>query len=154
MIYISHRGNLNGKVEESENHPSYIDIAINKGFDVEIDVWVIDGTIHLGHDEPQYGITQQWLNRRFDKLWIHCKNIEAMEWFNSIDGFNYFWHQEDTLTLTSLKVIWAYPGHQPIRRSVAVMPELYNDDVSNCVGICSDYIQRYKSERILIDMSS
>jgi len=144
MILISHRGNIDKKDISKENHPSYIDEAIGFGFDVEIDVWLIDGVIFLGHDEPQYGITQQWLNERVDKLWIHCKNVEALEWFNIIGGFNYFWHEEDTATLTSKLFIWAYPGKQPIKCSIAVMPEIYNDDVTQCVGICSDVIQNYK----------
>jgi len=37
----------------------------------------------------------------------------------------------------------AYPGKQPIKDSIAVMPELYNDDLSLCIGICSDYISKY-----------
>ena len=144
MILISHRGNIDSKIPELENKPSYIDDAIKLGFDVEIDVWVIEGILLLGHDEPQYNVTQQWINERFDKLWIHCKNIEAMEWFNMIDGFNYFWHEEDIVTLTSRGVIWAYPGKQPIKGSIAVMPEIYNDNLDNCIGICSDYINSYK----------
>ena len=144
MILISHRGNTNGKNPSAENRPDYIDEAISLGFDVEIDVWLIDGVIFLGHDEPQYGITQQWLNERVDKLWIHCKNVEAMEWFNMIGGFNYFWHEEDTLTLTSKGYMWVYPGKQPIVGSIAVMPEINDDDISKCEGICSDYIQSYR----------
>ena len=57
---------------------------------------------------------------------------------------NYFWHQEDTLTLTSKRYIWAYPGKQPIENSISVMPEIKNDDISLCVGICSDYILKYR----------
>ena len=145
MILIAHRGNTNGKFESYENEPNYIDKAISEGFDVEIDVWMIDGVLFLGHDEPQYGVTQQWVNERFDKLWIHCKNIEAIEWFNMIDGFNYFWHEEDTVTLTSRGAIWAYPGKQPIKGSIAVMPEIYDDNLNDCIGICSDYINNYKN---------
>jgi hypothetical protein len=70
-----------------------------------------------------------------------------MEWFNMIGGFNYFWHQEDTLTLTSMNVIWAYPGKQPIKGSIAVMPEIYNDDLDSCMGICSDIVKKYKDEK-------
>jgi hypothetical protein len=144
MILISHRGNINGRIEEAENRPDYIDDTIRLGYDVEVDVWVIEGTFHLGHDEPQYTISLNWLFQRKDKLWIHCKNIEAMEWFNNLLGtYNYFWHQEDTVTLTSKNYIWAYPGKQPIKNSIAVMPELNNDDVSLCLGVCSDYINRY-----------
>jgi hypothetical protein len=144
MILISHRGNLNGKIEEKENHPDYIDEAISLGYNVEIDVWVNDGVLYLGHDEPQYGITHHWLNERYEHLWIHCKNVEAIEWFNSISGFNYFWHEEDTLALTSMNIIWAYPGKQPIKGSIAVMPEIHKDDLDACVGVCSDYINNYK----------
>ena len=144
MILISHRGNIDGKIPELENKPSYIEDAIKLGFDVEIDVWVIEGVLLLGHDEPQYDISQDWLNKRYERLWIHCNNIEAMEWFNMIGGFNYFWHQEDTVTLTSMNVIWAYPGKQPIKGSIAVMPEINNDNLDNCIGICSDYINDYK----------
>ena len=64
MILISHRGNINGKNTEKENHPDYIDEAITLGSDVEIDLWSIEGVLLLGHDEPQYGISQHWLNER------------------------------------------------------------------------------------------
>jgi hypothetical protein len=144
MILIAHRGNTIGKFESYENEPNYIDKAISEGFDIEIDVWVIDGVIFLGHDAPQYGITLKWLNDRIDKLWIHCKNIEAVEWFNTIGGFNYFWHETDAVTMTSHGWLWAYPGKQPVRKSIAVMPEINNDDLSKCGGICSDYVQNYK----------
>ena len=144
MILISHRGNINGKFESYENEPMYIDKAISDGFNVEVDVWMVEGQLFLGHDKPQYGVSQKWLNDRHYSLWIHCKNIEAMEWFNSFDGFNYFWHENDVMTLTSNGWMWVYPGKQPIKGSIAVMPEIYNDDISECAGVCSDYIQKYK----------
>jgi hypothetical protein len=147
MILISHRGNINGRLESYENEPNYIDSAISKGYDVEIDIWVIEGIFYLGHDEPQYGITLDWLNKRKDRLWIHCKNVEAVEFFNLLfETYNYFWHQEDTVTLTSKGFIWAYPGKQPINRSIAVMPELFNDNISQCLGICSDRIFNFKNQ--------
>ena len=144
IILIAHRGNISGRISEKENHPDYIDAAIMAGFDVEVDVWMTEGVIFLGHDEPQYGITLKWLNARVDKLWIHCKNIEAVEWFNTIGGFNYFWHENDTVAMTSHGWLWAYPGKQPVRKSIAVMPEKNCDGLSKCGGICSDWIQNYK----------
>jgi hypothetical protein len=143
MILISHRGNIDGKIENLENSPVYIDQSLSLGYDVEIDVWVVEGVLFLGHDKPQYGITQDWLNKRYEHLWIHCKNVESVEWFNMIGGFNYFWHQEDTLTLTSNGFIWVYPGNQPIKNSISVLPEMFNDNISECIGICSDYIKNY-----------
>jgi hypothetical protein len=79
MILISHRGNTNGKFESYENEPMYIDKAISDGFNVEVDVWMVEGQLFLGHDKPQYGINYSWLKERKTKLWVHCKNIEALE---------------------------------------------------------------------------
>jgi hypothetical protein len=127
MILISHRGNINGKFESYENEPNYIDL------------------LYLGHDKPQYGINFRWIQDRFDKLWIHCKNVEAVVYFKECGyDVNYFWHQEDTLTLTSKNHLWVYPGKQPINKSIAVMPEIHNEDTTNCFGVCSDYIENYK----------
>lgn len=145
MILIAHRGNTNGPLESWENEPTYIDLAISKGYDVEIDVWYKDGILRLGHDKPQYGVDFRWFRDRITKLWVHCKNIEAINFFKASGyEFNYFWHETDTITLTSAKYIWAYPNKQPIENSIAVMPEIHNDDVSKCIGICSDYIEKYK----------
>ena len=60
MILISHRGNLNGKIPENENCPDYIDKAIHSGYDVEIDIWMIDNELFLGHDGPQYKVIYNW----------------------------------------------------------------------------------------------
>jgi len=150
MIYISHRGNIDGRIKESENKPEYIEIAIRKGFDVEIDIWYVNDDWWLGHDEPQYPIEFEWIDKFSDRLWVHCKNIEAVEYFyaNEMEckEINWFWHEQDTLTLTSYGYIWAYPGKQPIKKSIAVMPEINNDNISCCIGICSDIIQKYKDE--------
>jgi hypothetical protein len=148
MIYISHRGNINGRIEDSENKPEYIDDTIQLGFDVEIDVWYIDGKWWLGHDGPQYEIDFEWMDNRSHKLWIHCKNKQAVEYLVENDyeaaNINWFWHENDAMTLTSFNYVWAYPGKQPIKKSIAVMPEINNDDISKCGGICSDYIKDYK----------
>jgi len=145
MILISHRGNINGKFESYENEPTYIDKAISEGYDVEVDVWYKDKMLWLGHDKPDYGIDFRWFRDRIGKLWVHCKNVEAVVYFKECGyDVNYFWHEEDTLTLTSHNHLWVYPGKQPIRNSIAVMPEIHNDDVFQCLGICSDYIEKYK----------
>ena len=145
MILISHRGNINGRLESWENEPTYIDLAISKGFNVEIDVWYKDELLWLGHDKPQYEVDFRWFRDRINKLWVHCKNVESVNYFKKCNyPINYFWHQEDDITLTSLNHIWSYPGKQPIENSISVMPELYNDNTSLCVGICSDFIEKYK----------
>lgn len=145
MIYISHRGNLKGRNVERENQPEYIDEAINAGFDVEIDMWWVDGRPYLGHDEPQYQVDNEWLAERADKLWVHCKNVELLNWI-SITSLHYFWHENDTLTLTSKNYVWVYPGKQPVVGSIAVMPEIHNDKIKKCAGICSDFVEDYRKK--------
>jgi len=147
MILISHRGNLDGKQPNNENNPNYIWQAIQSGYNVEIDVWFVDGKFKLGHDEPLYDFPFDLFDNVYNKLWIHCKNVEAMVALNEFPNenlLNYFWHQEDDITLTSKGYIWAYPGKQPIKNSIAVMPELNKDDLTKAIGICSDYIEDYK----------
>ena len=149
QLLIAHRGNINGKNEERENDPDYIDEAIDKGYDVEVDVWMEDGFLYLGHDNPQYRILQHWLEERVEKLWIHCKNFEAMRWFTLIGGFNHFWHQEDDFTLTSKGIIWTYTGKETTPKSICVLPENSNNEVGECLGVCSDYIENYRGDTLL-----
>ena len=75
MIFISHRGNINGKIKKLENNPDYIRSAIKKGFDVEIDVWFKNG-FYLGHDKPQFKVSKKFLENK--KLWCHAKNQDAL----------------------------------------------------------------------------
>ena len=146
MIYIAHRGNTNGKFESYENEPNYIDMAIKRGFDVEIDVWLVNNLLYLGHDMPQYEVDFRWFRDRISKIWIHCKNVESIVYFKDCGyDFNYFWHENDTLTITTQGYLWVYPGKQPIKDSIAVMPELNNESIEHCLGICSDYIEKYVS---------
>jgi hypothetical protein len=146
MRLISHRGNISGKNPESENNPSYIELALSQGYEVEIDVWLINGNFFLGHDGPQYPIDISFLMN--DRFWCHAKNLGALEKMLEIDSINCFWHQEDNYTLTSKRIIWAYPGHALTRNSVAVLPEstLYSNwELRECYGVCSDFIEKYKN---------
>lgn len=151
MILIAHRGNIKGRIVESENNPKYIDEAIVCGYDVEIDLRVFSGELHLGHYNYDYKINNDWLQERWHKLWIHCKNEDSVNWIikynsqKSYQSLHWFWHEKDTLTLTSKGIPWVYPGNQPIIGSVSVLPELHNDNVTMCSGICSDFIENYKS---------
>jgi len=143
MRLISHRGNINGPNPERENHIDYIQEALDKGYDVEIDVWISGTSIYLGHDSPEIKIHLPWIIERSDKLWIHCKNISAMVYLKEYEELNVFWHETDKITLTSKSFIWAFPGMQPINKSIAVLPEMYNESVDKCWGVCSDYIVNY-----------
>ena len=96
MILIAHRGNTVDPNRYLENHPDYIEAALHKGYECEVDVWYEDGTYFLGHDEPSYKTTKEFLQR--SSLWCHAKNLEAINEMSKYP-IHYFWHQEDDITL-------------------------------------------------------
>jgi hypothetical protein len=139
MIYISHRGNINGRIPEKENHPDYVMQAL-ASYQCEIDVWLLKGKWYLGHDSAQYEVPIKFLLQ--DCLWLHAKNVSAL-WELCRHMTNCFWHQNDDVTLTSERFLWTYPNKPLMPSSIAVLPELYGQSIDNCAGVCSDFIERY-----------
>lgn len=143
MILISHRGNISGKDTKRENTTRYIEQAISKGYDVEIDVWFKDEKFFLGHDYPQEQIEKSWFHAK--PLWCHCKNYLALRELVHL-GVHCFFHNNDDYTLTSHGYIWAYPGREGDKKTIAVMPEDHFD-ISNFDGVCADDIEKYKNKK-------
>lgn len=140
---ISHRGNLNGRKPESENHPDYIYKAISWGFDCEIDVWAdIDG-IYLGHDKPSFEIDYSFLLEWENKLWIHCKNIDSYLVLSEYPSLNLFAHQNDDFVITTHKFLWSTNVNYHSKKTV-IMSLLKDEEIPlDCYGVCSDYIVSY-----------
>ena len=147
MKIIAHRANINGPNIKNENKKSSIKDCIDLGFDVEIDIRLLDGKLYLGHDRPEAIITKEEIREIRNKVWIHCKNLKAFSFFSQIqEEFNYFWHEEDSYTLTSKGYIWAYPGEELSPECICVMPEINSSLISlkdlrniSIAGICTDY---------------
>jgi len=139
MILISHRGNLNGKTDD-ENNPKYIEETLNQGFDVEVDVWYIDNQFWLGHDTPQYKVSNDFLEQY--SLWCHAKNIQALYVMSKSSNIHYFWHQEDDVTLTSRGFFWTYPGKELTKKSICVLSETVDKSI-DCYGVCTDFVTRW-----------
>lgn len=142
MKIISHRGNLFGENVDTENDPRQIDKVISLGYDVEVDVWFFDDSYYLGHDRPTYKIDNEFLEVNLKKLWVHAKNIQAVERLLLTD-LNWFFHESDKLTLTSKGVPWCFPDVY-VRGGVTVV---MNDDLilnDEIFGICTDYPEFYK----------
>ena len=139
MKIISHRGNVRGPIPEKENRPSYIDCAIGNGYDVEIDLRIIDGELWLGHDVPQYKVEHSWLQPRKEYLWIHCKDLAAAKecW-----EYQSFCHMGDPYTYTSTGKIWLHDLSMKIDNNV-IIPLIDDIDYSPMNGdpyaICTDH---------------
>ena len=145
---IAHRGLTTGPDQELENKPHQIESALNQGYDAEVDVWYfVDTGFMLGHDEPLYPVSLEWL--RQPGLWLHAKNLEALSLLRW-ENLNVFWHENDDHTMTAHKFIWTYPGITTCERNgVLVMPETAEIDFAalrhyKCYGICSDYVEKIK----------
>lgn len=137
FILISHRGNLHGREQDSENHPDRIDCAIGMGYDVEVDVWSDGDRLLLGHDAGQYLIDKEWLLQRASRLWIHAKNQAALEGLSAIKTLNVFWHETDRMTLTSQGKIWLYPGNFS-KHGITVFLGKPTGSIESA-GVCTDY---------------
>lgn len=141
MKLISHRGNILGPDLENENSLPYINTALNKGYDIEVDVWFLENQWYLGHDFPKYAITLEFLLNT--RIWCHAKNNLALTNMMEFNVPNYFWHETDKFTLTSSGYIWTYPGNEVGKRSIEVIQDnsIPNKEV---YGVCSDFVGRYE----------
>lgn len=151
MRVIAHRGNLDGPDLENENKYSYIQKCIDLGFDVEVDIWAIDGGLYLGHDKPQYAIDRSSVADIGLSGWFHCKNLQALEYFkDNLNSLNYFWHQSDDYTITSNGYFWTYPGKLIGSQSIIVLPEIIEGNsvvkmlAEKPYGVCTDYPKQYR----------
>jgi len=152
MILISHRGNIIGPNPSRENSPSYIDAAISAGYDVEVDITYLNGKFYLGHDTPDYEISEIWMEKRKDKIWFHCKNLDSASRLYEMQTdkikYRYFCHSCDTYVLTSTGNIWVHDLTLNINDK-CIIPLLNDDDVTEYSGnivyaVCTDYISLAK----------
>ena len=134
---ISHRGNIDGP-DKLENHPDRIKYALKIGYDVEIDIWNLDGVLYLGHDVPEHNIRIDFLNQH--RLWIHCKNKEA-----AVECWAYhsFCHTGDPFTYTTTGKIWLHDLSMKIDENV-IIPLIDIEDLKKEIdgvpyAICTDY---------------
>jgi len=155
-ILIAHRGLLNGPDSSIENTIDSLEFARSQGYDIEVDLWFMDGQWMLGHDGPMHEINEdqmRTLNRRdiYDShhMWIHAKNINALYQLRKIRWpGHFFYHQQDDAVLTSTGYLWTNPGEQLTPMSVCVMPE-WNDSMLRCKyldvhAFCTDHVLAIK----------
>ena len=145
MKIISHRGNVNGPIPEKENRPSYIDCAIQLGYEVEADIRFINGEFWLGHDFPQYKIELSWMLKRAEYIWFHCKNKESANNLNKINSnFKFFCHNGDDFTLTSTHHLWVHNLKSNLTKNDIIpminLSDINTDLLNNVYGICTDFI--------------
>lgn len=150
MIYISHRGNITEPKPELENTQAYIEAAIDAGYEVEIDVWLKDGELYLGHDGPEHQTSLEWLDKNINHLWIHTKNFEALSFFMDQD-FKMFYHKEEDHTIIgNSNNIWSHNLEEASNKSIIPLLSMTDIDTfelltsTEVYGICTDYLDYLK----------
>jgi hypothetical protein len=150
MKIISHRGNINGIVPEKENRPSYIDCALQLGYDVEVDIRYIKNSFYLGHDTPDFEVSDVWIQSRKDNIWFHCKNSEAAYQLFLLDKIKYFCHSIDPYVLTSTNHIWVHDLSMITDHSIIPLLDLNSiityQKYKNVYAICTDYVDYIKTK--------
>lgn len=136
MIRIAHRGNTKGPNPLEENKPEYLLQAVNDGYDCEVDVWLIDNEIWLGHDRPDYKVDKEFISN--PRFWNHAKNLNALHYMLE-NKIHCFWHEGDERTLTSKGYIWTYPYKEVTEKSIICLQHELDVAPQGCLGICSDW---------------
>ena len=150
---ILHRGNL--KDITIENNLEEIYRYCKLGLYVECDIWYKDHKWYLGHDYPQYvisdidvfldvlsnGIIHTKDGNTFTYLVHYCRE-RGLE--NEI-----FYHTIEDYILTTTGTIVVYPGKYIIEDSLCMMPErisrsIEQNELENISSICTDNFELIK----------
>ena len=157
MKIISHRGNINGPVLDRENRPSYIDCALQLGYDVEVDIRFINNKFWLGHDTANYEVNTIWIMKRKENLWFHCKDLTSAVELERLDPtINKFCHISDPYVIVSTGKLWVHDLSLDLN-NMCIIPLLSLDDINNnnnnnliynknIYGVCTDFPQKIKTK--------
>jgi hypothetical protein len=145
MRIISHRGNVSGPSPKYENSPEFIDSALSLGLDVEVDLRIVNNNFFLGHDNPDFEVSIDWLNQRKKNLWIHTKNFNAFEQLLELNNnFIFFYYTLEPLVLISNGKIWCHQIENITNPPNCIAPliskaSLLEEKRTNWFGVCTDY---------------
>jgi len=153
-LLISHRGNISGINISRENSPDYIQCALDKGFHVVVDVWLVGRShVALGTQYPIFPTTINFL--KDNNIICRAKTVETLEYL-LVQGTHCFMDGKDDYILTNGGLIWTAPGKVVMSRGIFTMPEHVFPDISSlalltCAGVCSDRIQEIKDKRMELE---
>lgn len=149
MRLIAHRGNTKGFDPAGENRITYLSQALDKGYDVEVDVRLMDGLIWLGHDKPLEVVGPQFF--RSSRVWTHAKDPATFAYLSRFPDVQCFYQDKDLISMTTNGYLWCNSLH-PISDSKAIIfqgrmqqPEtgLVMENIPNVFGVYSDWVESF-----------
>jgi len=140
MLYISNKGNISGRDPKKENTVEYLLQAVQDGYCIKTDLWVIKGRLVTGNDFPANGIILDRFEK--DKLLIQARNLPALL-FLLENGYHCFWRESDDIVLTNKNFVLSF-NNSLIPKCIVMNPEKnIISEWSNYLGLCSDFISGY-----------
>lgn len=136
--FIAHRGNTHGPQPTFENQIQYLLHAYDECGAIECDIQTYNGQLYFGHDDPQEIVSPDLIMQ--DNWFCHAKDLESLGTLLDM-GAHCFWHQQDTVTLTSKGYIWCYPKHYPEHERAVWLDfedSFASMDLVKGWGLCSD----------------
>ena len=145
MKLISNRGNITG-ISEEQNKPEYMEKALELGYDVKTDLWLVENMLYTGDNEPMYKLDLEWLEKYREKLWLHCHDLEIISRLYDIDLMgvhsNYFFKEREILSKTS-KGYYILSQEKPFKGCIYMYPENHPDYAFDlCLGVISNEISK------------
>jgi len=139
LLVISHRGNMMGPRMGTENKKeTIIDVITRFKIPVEVDVRILNNKFYLGHDTIVEEIDPQFLIQNRHMLYVHAKTPETASFLKEKQWpLNWFFHDKDSLTVTSKGDLWCFPG---IYLPNGITVELGKKNAIPAVyGVCTDH---------------
>jgi len=149
MKFISHRGNIDGVRPAFENNPQYVDIALQYGYYVFIDVWYDSGNFWLGNKVKQYSIFEGFLEQ--EKYICNPKDWKTFDKLFSNEHIHTLWNDIDYYTITSKGWVWAHEHAEDYSENSIITHFNDMDVVPGVAGVCSNYIRSIREKITHID---
>ena len=142
LILIAHRGNIDGRVEDKENTPGYLESALKAGYNVSCDVGMLHGAFVLPTPGGYHKLPYAFLSN--PRMWFRTADPVTLDALCAANAHAV--PASVDVTLTSVHYLWCMPDAVLTPRSIAVFPELAKPDwlhAAEPAGLCSNEISRY-----------
>ena len=152
MLYISNCGNLSGPDLNKENNPEHVAEALEKGYHVVVDVWVVNDQkentlrLALGNLMPQYSVDLEFFQN--PNVIARAKSLQTFQLL--IDNNTHCFLDSKDAQLTTRGLLWTpMASRRMVPRAVLNLPEVITNDIAQALnvavsGVCSNFIERVK----------
>lgn len=146
-IIIARCGNINGRDEQLENSPKYVERALKAGWHVCVEVVFHNGAFLMPHAEINGNCFTPVPPAYFSKqrVWSCAATPETLDALCNV-GAHCFMCSGEYPSLTSAGFIWTPGPHTLTNRAIAYLPEIMPSEWlenSEPAGLCTDQPAQY-----------